>query len=559
MTDLLFQVGFSNVFLSFILAIAALIAGITIKRPQLAHILWLLVLVKLVTPPLFTIPVIELPEQLDSVVFSRPDNSRPAANFSGFDGDAIPPADTSFAFLDSGMNIILAMWILGSIVVFGISLVRVFRFNAMLKSGSETAPQEIQDISDGIAYRLKLKRVPLVSTTSAHISPMIWWLGRKVRIIIPAQLIEEMDSQQFHWILAHELAHVRRMDYLVRWIEWLAYVCFWWNPVVWWARYNLRMNEELCCDALVVSSLKPKPITYADSLLKAVVFLTGPVIPTPAMASEISGGGFLEERFRRIVSDDPRRSNSLLLQACFLVCALGVLLFNFGCQDNSITSSPGIENTEVMETSGTENDFSRLGVSVEWLSEIKTHLSQSGLTAEQIEPALDGVFMIAQEMQSEGDIYIMTPSHIDNMRRNGLTDEQIELVQGIAQRVNYSMNEANRERSEGEREETIDDYYLRVGMSAESIAGIRSSLSEQGFSDAQTEIALTGMTRVIYQMQAELSEGGQFELDPNMREYFMENGFTDEQIDTVIGISRRIEYGMRDADRERGEREQRGR
>lgn len=94
--------------------------------------------------------------------------------------------------------------------------------------------------------------------------------------------------------LAHELAHVRRRDYLVRWIEWLACVCFWWNPVVWWARYNLRINEELCCEAQVVSSLKPKPHTYGDSLLKAVEILFYPAHRPPAMASEINSGRLLK-------------------------------------------------------------------------------------------------------------------------------------------------------------------------------------------------------------------------------------------------------------------------
>ncbi len=87
-----------------------------------------------------------------------------------------------------------------------------------------------------------------------------------------------MDTRQFQWILAHELAHVRRRDYMVRWLEWLACVCFWWNPMVWWARHHLRVNEELCCDALVVSSLKPRPHTYADSLLTAVECLACPVV-----------------------------------------------------------------------------------------------------------------------------------------------------------------------------------------------------------------------------------------------------------------------------------------
>ena len=65
---------------------------------------------------------------------------------------------------------------------------------------------------------------------------------------------DERRVQDWQWIVAHELAHVRRRDYLVRWVEWLACVCFWWNPVVWWAQRNLRAMEEICCDDLVLST-----------------------------------------------------------------------------------------------------------------------------------------------------------------------------------------------------------------------------------------------------------------------------------------------------------------
>jgi len=154
---------------------------------------------------------------------------------------------------------------------------------------------------------------------------MVWWAGGKVRIVISTTLLDQMDAHQWQWILAHELAHVRRRDYLVRWLEWLACVLFWWNPVVWWAQRNLRAMEEICCDDLVISCLSPKPKFYANSLLSAVEFLARPAIRPPAMASEINSGGFLERRFKMIVSEKPNQSSSRLLQACVLLCAMVVL------------------------------------------------------------------------------------------------------------------------------------------------------------------------------------------------------------------------------------------
>jgi beta-lactamase regulating signal transducer with metallopeptidase domain len=217
------------------------------------------------------------------------------------------------------------LWLLGIAVALVWSLVRVYRFGRLLASQSEGAPPELQQEAEQLARRLGLATTPAIRTVSAHLSPLVWWVGGRVRIFIPRALLDQMDAHDWQWILAHELAHVRRRDYLVRWIEWLACVGFWWNPVLWWAQRNLRAMEEICCDDLVLSRLQPQPKSYAASLLSAVEFLARPAVRAPSMASEINSGGSLERRFRMMVSSKPNRSKSRWLRMGVLTCALVVL------------------------------------------------------------------------------------------------------------------------------------------------------------------------------------------------------------------------------------------
>jgi beta-lactamase regulating signal transducer with metallopeptidase domain len=330
MTDLLLQSAVSNVCISLALAFAAIVVEMTTKRPAIAHLLWVLVLVKLVTPPIVTIPVIAMPGPSDRAATSElPGVAAPTTSIGAdieADVSEVPPAEQMKpAPWEQIKPVILLVWLAGSGFILIWSLMRVYRFDHLLRKGTEAAPLDLRARAARIAERLGLKSVPMVCITTAQLSPLVWWVGGKIRIVIPQSLLDQMDAEHVQWVLAHELAHVRRRDYLVRWLEWLACVGFWWNPLVWWGRQHLRANEEVCCDDLVLSSLNPKPRTYAESLLNAIEHLASPVLRPPAIASEINSGGFLRRRFKMIVSGKTDRSRSRWPQVCVLLGAMLVL------------------------------------------------------------------------------------------------------------------------------------------------------------------------------------------------------------------------------------------
>ncbi len=343
MIDLLFQLTMNNVCISFILAVTAVAFGRMLKRPAITYLLWLLVFLKLLTPPVLSIPAIPdswIRETLPASFSIDEQMELRGSNALENSGAALIPTTSGVSLFDQGKQWFLVVWISGSAGIFLWSLFRIRRFNRLLRKGSKAGDKDLQSTARRIGFRLGLASVPTIYTTSANLSPMVWWIGGKVRIVIPTTLLQRMDPGQLRWILSHELAHVRRRDYLVRWIEWLVCVCFWWNPVTWWARWNLRANEELCCDALVLSSLKPEPYIYGNSLLKAVEILARPAHRQPAMASGINGGDLLKRRIRMIVSKNLSRSNLRWLQLCILMAALLVLPLGLTRAQNSDQSTP---------------------------------------------------------------------------------------------------------------------------------------------------------------------------------------------------------------------------
>ena len=148
--------------------------------------------------------------------------------------------------------------------------------------------------------------------------PMLWAVGRRPRLLIPAALWERLEWGERDSILLHELAHWRRRDHWVRWIELLATATYWWHPACWWARRELREAEEQCCDAWVLHATGDfRP--YANALLHAVEFVSmrGALLsnskPLPALAS---GMGQFNHLKRRIVM----LKNASVARALFAGC-----------------------------------------------------------------------------------------------------------------------------------------------------------------------------------------------------------------------------------------------
>ena len=128
---------------------------------------------------------------------------------------------------------------------------RILSFRRLLRS-SEAPSSAVLGMAEGIAKRLGLRRVPEIRMMPVCVSPLVWSLGGRPRVFLPAALFERLDGAAREAILAHELAHVRRKDHWVRLLEMLVTTLFWWHPVVWWAARQLQELEDQCCDAMVL-------------------------------------------------------------------------------------------------------------------------------------------------------------------------------------------------------------------------------------------------------------------------------------------------------------------
>ena len=301
MTDLALQIAGSKLAISVVLGIVVWLAARGNERPHLSHALCLALLAALLIPPLVGLPV------LNPVVPAT--TPAEAVKFSTVQSVVSAEAAPGGRSPVRGAFWLVLVWILGAAAMVGWTIARASAFRRSLSRASRAASPDLQRLAEEIGRTLGLKKLPTIETMDAVMSPMVYSGGGPARLLIPSALLKGLEPAQLRCILAHELAHVRRRDHLVRWLEWLACTVFWWNPIAWWARRRLRAAGEICCDALVVNAFGCAPRDYARSLVQAIDLVrTERTQHPPVFASAADSGRrtrLLERRLRTIVATRP--------------------------------------------------------------------------------------------------------------------------------------------------------------------------------------------------------------------------------------------------------------
>ena len=338
--DRLLTIGISNAIAATVLAAAAWAVCAVVRKPAVARAVWLLVLLKLLTPPVYTV---RIPWPAAKQVTPPPRPARPVSTavspYIETSDEAPEPAPQQaptivrapapapphphHAAAIPWAALALVIWLGGSTVCGGLVVLRVRRFARLLRYAT-LAPPALQDRCALICRQLGLRRPPAVWLVPGAVCPMLWAVGAAPRVLIPQNLWDALDEGQRDTLLAHELAHLRRRDHWVRPIELMASVLYWWHPIAWLARRRLREAEEQCCDAWVVWALPHLVRQYATALLEAIDFVSSSRGVVPALAS---GMGEFQNLKRRLVMIKQRTvGRTLSRTSLFAVCAVAAVL-----------------------------------------------------------------------------------------------------------------------------------------------------------------------------------------------------------------------------------------
>jgi beta-lactamase regulating signal transducer with metallopeptidase domain len=189
-------------------------------------------------------------------------------------------------------TILLTLWFTG-VLVLSLRLLGgwIVARRLAIKAIRPVAP-EVQSLATRVAGRLALDRVVRVVESSAVTVPaMIGWM--KPVVLLPAAALAGLSPAQLEALIAHELAHVRRHDYLVNLLQTIVETLLFYHPAVWWVSRQVRRDREHCCDDLAVGVCDR--LTYVTALANLAAMSTRPRLALAAT------DGSLIDRVRRIL------------------------------------------------------------------------------------------------------------------------------------------------------------------------------------------------------------------------------------------------------------------
>ncbi len=177
-------------------------------------------------------------------VTSSPETTT-SETFSG-----LPDASTPSRRLDLSM-LLQGIWLAGSISALTVLLVGVGRLRWLASRARRIEEGRWQILSEEVRHSYGL-RFPVRLLHSRHRSLLVTWGWRRARILLPA-VAEEWSDDQIRIVLAHELAHIARGDWVAQLAAEVLRAIYWFNPVLWIACRRLRVESECACDDAVLA------------------------------------------------------------------------------------------------------------------------------------------------------------------------------------------------------------------------------------------------------------------------------------------------------------------
>jgi bla regulator protein BlaR1 len=244
----------------------------------------------------------------------------------------ISAIDRFVSYFNANADLFVLLWAIFFFVHCIKLLTGLAGIQRMLHYKTHASPEEWRSRLDQLGIVLGIKQtVGLLQSELIKVPAVIGIL--KPVILVPIGLLSHLPPEQAEAILLHELAHIRRNDYLVNILQRFTEAVFFFNPALLWISSLIRQEREACCDDIVVANT-----THKGNYLEALVSFQEYSLAASGYAMAISSKrNYLLNRVKRMITHENKKLN---LMEKLLLCTglLVVTAFNFISQKEFVNN-----------------------------------------------------------------------------------------------------------------------------------------------------------------------------------------------------------------------------
>jgi beta-lactamase regulating signal transducer with metallopeptidase domain len=249
--------------------------------------------------------------------------------------------------IESGLPWIVALWLLGVVLMLLRAAAGVLWVQRVRECATLAIGDDLQRRFDALVARMRVGRSvrlrAIASGVDAIDSPIVSPMAAGVLapiVILPTALLARMPIDLLEALIAHELAHVRRHDYLVNLLQTIVEALLFYHPVVWWLSRRIRHERELVADDIAVQALDaPRRLAVAlaelDRLRAEYDDAAHDIAGFPVMLSQAAHGGQLMSRIQRLVKPKRPALGNALVVPLFGLAAIGLACYAYAQSDYS--------------------------------------------------------------------------------------------------------------------------------------------------------------------------------------------------------------------------------
>lgn len=266
--------------------------------PQVRYTLWLMVIVKLLLPPTFALPTSIAAQFLPAPIVEEREMATPSTALSASVvrptiattagssaarrhpstsvGPTVPSPEPSSlegsrlipSVVLSGLSYAMLIWLFCALTLAAYLMMRLRHLHREALSGTDDSlPPWLPQLLAESSARLRLRSPPRVLVSRHTASPAVLGTFRPI-LLLPQDGLSRLSPERAKHVLLHELAHIKRGDLIIHAAYLIIQIIYWFNPLLWVVRRQMRRLREICCDATVANVLREETASYRQTLLE---------------------------------------------------------------------------------------------------------------------------------------------------------------------------------------------------------------------------------------------------------------------------------------------------